>query len=590
VSSAETELCPPAPPVLDDPDLGPAAACGAAAPPPFAAYDALPAMVQALDRQGCLRHVNRAWLARLGYRPSEVVGRPFATFLASASRLPTMAQLSSRLARREACEGLDCVLVARNGGQVAVRLALQPLAGAVGRGPVGLAVLTETGELEQAKARLAACAQQMRELLAATAGELWEMDENFRFTFVAPEPGPGADAGAGAGGGLGREEPELWCRQVAQLRSRRPFREVEYTITAADGTRRHRRVSGTPIVDDRGRFRGFRGIVRDVSEPRRLAQQLAASKERLDLALESAGAGLFDVDFAAGRISYNDRAALMLGYPPGRLPTRPEDLLSGVHPDDRAMVVAAYEAHLRGERALFSTEHRERTSTGGHLWIAAMGRVVARDAAGRPCRLTGLRIDISERKRAQLAIEHLALHDALTDLPNRAYFNRELERVCAMAARRALKLGLLFLDLDRFKEINDTYGHAVGDALLIEAARRLQRCVRKGDLVARLGGDEFAILAVAPVDREDCGLLARRVLATIDQPFEIDGLTIQAGISIGGTLYPDDGTDLERLMGNADMALYAAKAGGRRAWRAFDRRLPASRRRPSPRPAAAGRG
>ncbi len=311
-------------------------------------------------------------------------------------------------------------------------------------------------------------------------------------------------------------------------------------------------------------------------QQRALLGALAASHEQLALALHGAGAGLFDIDLAAGRVTYNDRAATMLGHAPGTLPDRLADLGARIHPADRAAVQAAQAAHLQGQSEFFSVEHRQRRQDGGWLWVAALGRIMAWDAAGQPLRLVGIMIDISERKRSQLAIEHRALHDPLTELPNRAYFWREFERLRAAAGRRRMRFALMLIDVDRFKQINDSFGHLIGDGLLVEVGRRLRASVRVCDLVARLGGDEFAVLAAPAFDPASGAQLAERILASFAAPCLIQGCEIQANISIGLSLCPDHGIDPEQLQLHADAALYAAKGAGRARWRAYDGQQPAS--------------
>ena len=298
----------------------------------------------------------------------------------------------------------------------------------------------------------------------------------------------------------------------------------------------------------------------------------APAKNASILRSKGGEAALFDIDFASQTVTYNDRAATMLGYAPGELPNQLVHWETRIHPDDRARALAEFQGLVEGNAEFIRTEHRQRTKSGGWIWVGAMGKVVERDADGRPRRLVGIRIDITERKNTQMVIEHMALHDPLTGLPNRAYFNNELQRACANAQRQGHKLALLLLDLDHFKEVNDSLGHTVGDQLLIEIAKRLRSCARKSDLVVRLGGDEFAIIAI---EHEDGGFakLADRIIDAIAAPASIHGVTLHNKVSIGVTIYPDDGGDIGRLLINADAALYSAKMEGRHTWRPFDNRL-----------------
>jgi diguanylate cyclase (GGDEF)-like protein len=189
--------------------------------------------------------------------------------------------------------------------------------------------------------------------------------------------------------------------------------------------------------------------------------------------------------------------------------------------------------------------------------------------------------DITERRRAEASILYMARHDALTRLPNRVMFQERLEQAIELADR-GKGYAVLCLDLDHFKLVNDTLGHPVGDGLLRSAAERLQACVRQVDTVARLGGDEFAIIQVTMERPEDAAVLATRILTAFGNPFDVEGHHIMVGTSIGVAVAPADGTSSEKLLKNADIALYLAKAEGRGTVRFFEPEMDAriqSRRR-----------
>jgi diguanylate cyclase (GGDEF)-like protein len=191
--------------------------------------------------------------------------------------------------------------------------------------------------------------------------------------------------------------------------------------------------------------------------------------------------------------------------------------------------------------------------------------------------------DITERRRVDARITFMAHHDVLTGLPNRLLFRERMEEALAVGRSREDGMALLFLDLDHFKNVNDTLGHPVGDALLCEVARRLRGCVRDGDLVARLGGDEFAVLHCSPGQPQDAAALAQRLVDVVCAPYELQGYRAQVGVSIGIAVAeehgagsaPDAATSADQLLKNADMALYRAKVGGRRTWRFFESNMEA---------------
>ncbi len=174
-----------------------------------------------------------------------------------------------------------------------------------------------------------------------------------------------------------------------------------------------------------------------------------------------------------------------------------------------------------------------------------------------------LRRDIEERKRAERSMRHMAHHDSLTDLPNRALFRDRLTHAMAQADRYQQKLAVMFLDLDRFKAINDTLGHTVGDQLLRIASERLRTCVRDCDTVARLGGDEFTVIVEDVADTQTAAIVAQKIIDTFAQPFNLHGHEVFVTTSIGITLYPDDDEHIDHLLRNADAAMYRAKECGR---------------------------
>lgn len=192
-----------------------------------------------------------------------------------------------------------------------------------------------------------------------------------------------------------------------------------------------------------------------------------------------------------------------------------------------------------------------------------------RDRAGKVINVLTTSLNITERKQAEEHLHHLAHHDPLTGLPNRTFFHDSVRKQIARTRRGDKQFALLLLDLDRFKGVNDVLGHHQGDQLLKAVAQRLCNAVRESDIVARLGGDEFAVLQTEISRTDDAVTLAEKIIKTLDQPFELDGQEINTTASIGITVHPTDGVDVDVLLKNADLAMYQAKAEGRNAWRVF---------------------
>lgn len=312
------------------------------------------------------------------------------------------------------------------------------------------------------------------------------------------------------------------------------------------------------------------GTTTDIDERKRAEQALAANAERLRLALAASRIGIWERDLAAGTIAHEGFWGSKAGTSGGVVVHSEESLHERLHPDDRGAVLERIERVLAGELDRISSQLRLRQEGGGYGWVEFVGRVVERDAQGRALRMLGTMVDITERKEAEAQAYRLAYHDPLTSLPNRLMFRGLLRRACARAERDGRPLALMLLDLDQFKQVNDTLGHTAGDALLCEVARRLDATLRKGDLVARLGGDEFAVLAEPAAEPAALALLAERLVAALGEPYALRGQEVRTGASIGVAVLPCGRADPEGLLASADLALYAAKEAGRGTWRFFD--------------------
>jgi diguanylate cyclase (GGDEF)-like protein/PAS domain S-box-containing protein len=316
--------------------------------------------------------------------------------------------------------------------------------------------------------------------------------------------------------------------------------------------------------------------VRYAIERNRSDRALRDSEERYRLAVRGANDGLWDWDLDGDAVYLSPRWKAMLGYTDDEIGTRPVEWFDLVHPDDRSALRSALQAHFSGEASHFEMEHRMRHRSGDDRWVLTRG-VAVRDASGRAVRMAGSLTDVTARKRAEQQLLYDAFHDGLTGLANRALFIDRLAMAIAASRRRhSLGFAVLFLDLDRFKTINDSLGHSVGDRLLVSIGDRLQQIVRPGDTVARLGGDEFAILIAEVRDAGGAVHVAERALEEIARSFSIDGhevfVTTSVGIALGGV----DDTSPEAVLRDADIAMYRAKAAGKARYEVFNAEMHAN--------------
>ncbi|MFH1177803.1 MAG: EAL domain-containing protein [Acidobacteriota bacterium] len=303
----------------------------------------------------------------------------------------------------------------------------------------------------------------------------------------------------------------------------------------------------------------------------RLAQAaLRESEERYALSARGANDGLWDWDLLTNKVYFSGRWREMLGGGEDEPGDDPEIWFGRIHSEDQARVREALQAHLDGVLPWFRTEHRIRHQDGAYRWVLTRGLAV-RGEDGRPHRIAGSQTDITDRKLVEQQLLHGAFHDSLTGLPNRALFSDRLAQALARGRRReGFQLAVIFLDVDRFKVINDGLGHHVGDQLLVALGKRLEALLRETDTVARLGGDEFALLLEELDEPRQASLVAERIRNDLGQPFDLGGQEVFATVSSGIALSQGGAEQAEELLRDADTAMYRAKASGRNCYAIFD--------------------
>ena len=358
-------------------------------------------------------------------------------------------------------------------------------------------------------------------------------------------PKAAASAHGGATPGCASDEQEI------VLDSGEVYRSRAFPVWNADGTLRY-----------------ALHILEEISARRRVEQAL---QEQLTLyqallkAQSDVGEGLLIIE--NGRVNFvNEALCRLSGYSAEEIVALPS-FLALVHPDDRERVAENHRRRLAGEEFLDRYEIAIVTATGKRREVEI---AVATMPLEGKLRILVVVLDITQHKQDERQIRFLATHDALTHLPNRTLFAEKLASVIARSKREDKRLALFFIDLDRFKRINDTLGHLIGDQLLQGVGSRLRQCLRETDAVARLGGDEFTVILEDISDPEEVVPVARKLLETLSQPF--DGIVDHELVvtpSIGISVYPEDGDDVETLVKHADVAMYRAKAEGRNGYRFF---------------------
>lgn len=298
------------------------------------------------------------------------------------------------------------------------------------------------------------------------------------------------------------------------------------------------------------------------TERRLMHERLVDQSMLLDLALKAAEAGTWHYSVASGRVLMSAETVRLHGLGNGEMEVDAEREWGPlVHPDDAVRTLADLERAV-ATRGTFVSDFRIPLPTGETRWVSCIGRAEV-GAEGEVEWVVGLTLDVTSRKLAELRIEHLARHDPLTGLGNRMQFEDRVRQEMGLVRRGGPPFALLCLDLDRFKIVNDTLGHAVGDGVLRVVADRLRSVVRVEDTVARLGGDEFVIIQTRALRPDDPDLLAGHLTRAVEAPMIVDGHPVEIGVSIGIALAPPDCEDPDTVYRMADRALYQAKAEGR---------------------------
>jgi len=311
---------------------------------------------------------------------------------------------------------------------------------------------------------------------------------------------------------------------------------------------------------------------------RTFAEQKAAESEavllenqkRFDLFARATNDFLYDYDIPGGRIWWNEGAVRTFGL--NDETTSSEWWVSRIHPEDRDRVLQEIEVAVQRQDSTWMSEYRFTVKTDTFGTFLDRGSIIYEGNVA--VRMIGSFMDITDRKRTEELLRHGAYHDSLTNLPNRAHLMEELNRGLARTHRRdEFRIGLLFLDLDRFKGINDSLGHSVGDQLLIAVAQALTECIRPSDLVGRIGGDEFVVLVEDVLDEHDVIAVAERILRRLSDSFLLEGNEVFTGVSIGITISSPRYTTAEEMLRDADTALYRAKAAGKGRFEIFDQTM-----------------
>ena len=427
----------------------------------------------------------------------------------------------------------------------------------------------DISERKRAEQALHESEMRFRSLTDMSSDFYWESDAEHRLTQRASADRSSSTVSVfQQGAQIGQRRWEIpylspdeagWQAHRAVLDAHLPFRHFELSRLGMDGTERYISISGDPMFDESGAFKGYRGVGTDITERNRSERALREGAAKLRLFTDNVPAITVSWDENLQCRFANKAFAAVFGLAVEEVIGKHLRELYGeeVYREVEGYFVQA----LQGHPVTYQRTHKQANGELRYLEVKLLPQI---GDQGKVLGCYAVTTDITEHKLAQERIQRVAHHDSLTGLPNRMLFNDRLNQAISLAKRDSRQFALFYLDLDKFKAVNDTLGHTAGDELLQLVAARIRREVRESDTVARVGGDEFTIILFGIARREEAETVARKIIAALVAPFQLDSQTqsVDIGTSIGIALYPSDAQDADALIKAADAAMYGAKQVG----------------------------
>jgi diguanylate cyclase (GGDEF)-like protein/PAS domain S-box-containing protein len=523
--------------------------------------------------RGCT-FVNNVFLATRGLRREDALGKFPADVYAPEVLKGLEPQLTRVMLGEEAT--YERVLRHPSGEERWVRVRLTPRRDAAGIVRGYYVVSTDIHDIKAAQAEVEDKERQLRQVIDSVPTPMCYVDAELRYRYVN-------DAFLDY---IGLKPHEIVGRPVVDVLGEERFRQlyphlerlkageslaVERLIRFADGRTRWMIVRLTPRISD-GEYLGYYATTSDIHEQKVVEEELRRAHTILSAHFDNTPLAVIEWDTELRIVRWSGQAESIFGWAAAETLGRSLAAWRLVYEDDLGSVDRAMAELVKGPGRHATLLSRSYRKDGSVIWVE-WHHSALRDDAGHLVSILSLAQDVSSRIQAEERLQYMATHDGLTGLPNSVLLNDRLDAAIVRARRAHSRAGVMFLDLDHFKDVNDTLGHRVGDLLLKELARRIRAALRQSDVLARVSGDEFVVVMEDFPDENAPELVARKVLDEVRKPFQIEGHEIHVSGSLGLALYPEDGADVETLLKNADAAMYHAKELGRNGFRLFSEEL-----------------
>ncbi len=514
-----------------------------------------------IDRRARVTYSNPAVERILGYRPEELIGKDALLFMHEEDRIEIEEVLPKLVSKKKGWSELVLRWRHKNGTYRYLESNAVPILNGGGELLGYRGADRDITERKEVEAKLRSSEAELRALFEAMDDVILVLDSEGRYLSIAPtKPSllykpPERLVSKTLHEVFPAEQADMFLDCVRRaLETRQPV-NIEYSLQI-DGEEVWFAGTVSPMLED-----SVVWVARDVTERKRAEEELSRSEARLAGAQRIAHLGNWEWDVRTGEIFWSDEVYRIYGHAPKAFVPTFDKLMEAIHPDDRELLREAIGGALCKGKP-YDFEHRV-VRPDGEVRVVHRRAEVVFDDEGMPVRMVGTVHDVTERKALEERLEHQALHDPLTDLPNRTLFVDRLGHALTRLGRRGGKAAVLFLDLDNFKFVNDSLGHEAGDELLAAVSGRLRACLRPEDTAARLGGDEFAVLLENVAGVDDAAQVAERITGELREPFVVRGHEVFATPSIGIAFGGSDQDRPENLLRDADVAMYRAKEEGK---------------------------